>query len=565
MPKTKADCGVDQVVEEVRRGTAALGTFGIPQRVSLIDRLRRDTLAVADDWVRAGCEAKGLDPASGAAAEEWLGGPTTVLRNLRLLRDTLTGLARTGRPALKRGEVARRGGRTVVRVFPGGLDDRLVLGGYRAEVRMEEGLSPEDVEGTMARAYLGTPEETSPALCALLGAGNVSGIALQDFLHKLIGENHACVLKTNPVNEYLAPFYERAFAGAIEADLLRVLPGGADVGAELVHHEGVDEVHITGSTAVHDAIVWGGPEVREDNRRRGQRVLSKPITSELGCVTPVILTPGKWTAKELEHQAWNVASMVVNNASFNCNSAKVLVTARDWPQREVFLETLAGILGAIPTRLAYYPGAEARHAAFCDAHSDVRLCGEAQEGHLPWALATGLASDEPDGTAFENEPWCGVLAETALDTADPDSFLAAATRFCNEELFGTLSCCLVVDPRTAKSHGAAYEAALAELRYGSVVVNHWPALSYGLGVTPWGAHVGHTLEDIQSGIGFVHNTRLFSRMEKCVVEGAFVPGVKPLWFVNHRRAREAAAAMARFEAQPGPGALFAVARNGLAG
>ncbi|HJO26482.1 MAG: aldehyde dehydrogenase [Planctomycetes bacterium] len=565
MVNTQAVCGVDQVVEDVRRGAASLRVFGIPQRVALIDRLRRDTLAVADEWVRAGCEAKGIDLASGTAAEEWLGGPTTVLRNLRLLRETLTGLARTGRPALRRGEVVTRGGRAAVRVFPGGLDDRLVLGGYRAEIRMEEGLAPEDVAGTMARAYLGAPDETRPAVCALLGAGNVSGIALQDFLHKLIGENHACVLKTNPVNEYLAPFYERAFAGAIEADLLRVLPGDAAVGAQLVHHEGVDEVHITGSSAVHDAIVWGGPEVREENRRKGKRVMEKPITSELGCVTPVVLTPGKWSAKELEHHAWNVASMVANNASFNCNSAKVLVTARDWPQREAFLETLAGVMGAIPPRLAYYPGAQERHGAFCDSHGEVRLCGEAREGHLPWALATGLAPGESHPTAFENEPWCGVLAETALDVTDPDEFLGAATRFCNERLFGTLSCSLVIDPRTAKRHAQAYEDALTGLRYGSVVVNHWPALSYGLGVTPWGAHPGHTMEDIQSGIGFVHNTRLFSRMEKCVVEGAFVPGVKPLWFANHRRAREAAAALARFEAQPGPGALFAVARNGLAG
>jgi aldehyde dehydrogenase (NAD(P)+) len=565
MPSTETVDAVDQAVEEVRRGADSLGTYGIPQRLVLLDRLRRDTLAVAEDWVRAGCEAKGIDFSSGTAAEEWLGGPTTVLRLLRLLRETLAGLARTGRPSLRRGEVVERGGRTCVRVFPGGLDDRLVLGGYRAEIRMQEGVGPGDVEGTMARAYLGDESETKPAVCALLGAGNVSGIALQDFLHKLIGENQACVLKTNPVNEYLAPFYEKAFSGAIEANLLRVLPGDARVGSALVHHEGVNEVHMTGSTAVHDAIVWGGPEEREENRRRGTRVMAKPITSELGCVTPVILTPGVWTAKELEHQAWNVASMVANNASFNCNSAKVLVTARDWPQREAFLETLAGVLATIPTRYAYYPRADERHGAFCDAHKGVRLCGEAREGHLPWALATGIDPTQRDVTAFDNEAWCGVLAETALPTSDTDNFLVEAVRFCNDTLFGTLSTCLVIDPRTRKAHGDAYETALADLRYGSVVVNHWPALSYGLGVTPWGAHPGHTLEDVQSGIGFVHNTRLFSRMEKCVVEGAFVPGVKPLWFANHRRAREAAAALARFEARPGAAALFAVARHGLAG
>ena len=36
----------------------------------------------------------------------------------------------------------------------------------------------------------------------------------------------------------------------------------------------------------------------------------------------------------------NVAGMVVNNGSFNCNAAKMLVTSKSWPQREEFLRVL---------------------------------------------------------------------------------------------------------------------------------------------------------------------------------------------------------------------------------
>jgi hypothetical protein len=41
-----------------------------------------------------------------------------------------------------------------------------------------------------------------------------------------------------------------------------------------------------------------------------------------------------------------------------------------------------------------------------------------------------------------------------------------------------------------------------------VAINHWPALAYGLGSTPWGAFPGSTAADIQSGVGHVHNTYL---------------------------------------------------------
>ena len=48
-------------------------------------------------------------------------------------------------------------------------------------------------------------------------------------------------------------------------------------------------------------------------------------------------------------------------------------------------------------------------------------------------------------------------------------------------------------------------------------INHWAAIGYGLVVTPWGAYPGHPPHDIQSGVGVVHNTLMFSRVEKGAV------------------------------------------------
>jgi hypothetical protein len=58
--------------------------------------------------------------------------------------------------------------------------------------------------------------------------------------------------------------------------------------------------------------------------------------------------------------AENLATQVVNNGSFNCNAAKILVVSESWPQRQELLTSLQEILQEMPTRRAYYPGAQER-------------------------------------------------------------------------------------------------------------------------------------------------------------------------------------------------------------
>jgi hypothetical protein len=96
----------------------------------------------------------------------------------------------------------------------------------------------------------------------------------------------------------------------------------------------------------------------------------------------------------------------------------------------------------------------------------------------------------------------------------------------------------------------AVERAVKDLRYGSVSINHWSAISYALGVTTWGAYPGHTPDDIQSGAGVVHNTLMFSRPEKSVARAPFRVWPTPPWFVTNRAAAALGPKLARFEAAP---------------
>src|SRR5690606_35864816 len=100
----------------------------------------------------------------------------------------------------------------------------------------------------------------------ILGAGNVSSIPPMDAFTKMFIEGMVCIIKMNPVNEWVGPHLERALAPLIDAGYLHIVYGGSDVGQALVTSELIDDVHITGSDRTHDSIVWGPPGPERDRR-----------------------------------------------------------------------------------------------------------------------------------------------------------------------------------------------------------------------------------------------------------------------------------------------------------
>ena len=507
--------------------------------------------SVARAWVEAACRAKGHDPNSPAASEEWLGGPMVTMRGLRLYIEALQDIHSVGKPSLPPGAF-RTGwdGRTEVRIFPYKPMDKAMMGGFGGYLRMQKGLTELTTRERQAEHY--SQKDPRPGVSLILGAGNVASIPPTDALHKMITEGKVCIVKLNPVNEYLGPFFEQAFAPLVERGYLRFVYGGSDVGSYLCYHSLVEDVHITGSDRTHDMIVWGPPGADRDRRMKSKDpLLKKNITSELGCVTPVMVVPGTYSPQELRFVAENITSQVVNNASFNCNAAKMLVLSKHWPQREQLLTHLRELLSTMPTRLAYYPGAADRYEKLTQGHTEVSRLGEAGDKKLPWTLIRGLDAGSED-PLFCTEPFCGILSEVALDEKEPAAFVRAAAKFSNDKLWGTLSCSFVIHPSTERDPQVeqALNTSLDELRYGVVGINHWPAVAYGMMTAPWGGHPSATMENIQSGIGYVHNTPMIEGIEKCVIRGPLTVFPKPPWFATNRRAHIIGEKMVDLERAP---------------
>ena len=165
----------------------------------------------------------------------------------------------------------------------------------------------------------------------------------------------------------------------------------------------------------------------------------------------------------------------------------------------------------------------------------------------------GLDAGNPNERLFSTEPFCGILSEVALPEGEPAAFLAAATRFCNDTLWGTLNASLIIHPQSEKDAkvAAALDRALVELRYGTVGINHWAGMGYGLVSMPWGGHPSSTLANVQSGIGWVHNTYLLEGIDKAIVRGPLVVKTPhPAWFYDNKAALEIMKKMVDLEAAP---------------
>lgn len=545
---------LDAAVDDLRAHRDEWAALPLGERIELLDALVADFRAVADRWVERSRRAEGLADDSPFLGEEWLAGPYVVLRNLRLLREALEDVRESGRPEIPGPVTERPDGQVVAEVFPASLWDRLFYPRVTAEVWMEPGVSREELDATRAVAYRDTASPATGRVALVLGAGNVTSIGPMDTLYKLFAEKQVVLYKSHPVQDHVGPLFEEAFARFVERGFVRVVYGGADVGSYLVEHPGVDEVHITGSDKTYEAIVFGPGDEGERRKERGEPKLDKRVTAELGNVSPVIVVPGPWSPADVDYQAENLVSMLTNNAGFNCNAARVVITHAGWSQRADLTAAMRRVLAATPTRKAYYPGAAERLERFVSAHPDAaESYGEPGADALPWTFLPDLDPGREDDVAFRTEAFCSVFGETALEAPSAARFVERAVEFCNDTLWGTLNATLIVhpdsldDPATAE----AVERAVAELRYGTVSINHWAAVGYGLAITPWGAFPGHTPDDIQSGTGWVHNTLLFERPQKAVVRSPFRAHPKPPWFVSHRTAAGLARSLSDFEASPG--------------
>lgn len=544
----EAKAELEGMIEELRAGAAFWAGLSHPKRAALLARTHATLGVHAQAWAEAAVLAKGTP--AGLAGEEWLSGPYVTLANLGHLAHNVAELGHGRSPAEGLKTSTAPGGRTAMRVMPGNGHEWILLHGFSAEVWLKPGISPADARKRAGLAARFTGDNGGVGV--VLGAGNITAIGPLDVLYELVAHNRTSVLKLNPTFASLLPVLNEAFAPLIEAGLMRVVNGGAEVGGYLTAHPDIVHVHITGAAITHDAIVWGAGDEAATRRAAGTPKLTKEITSELGGVSPIIVVPGRWSKRDLRFQAEQVVTQRLHNAGHNCIAGQTLILSKDWAQRTDFLAEVRRVMESVAPREPWYPGSQNKIGGARASYPDA----EEHRGRLLVEV-----TDQGSQDLLTTEYFAPVLGHVSLPGTGA-AFLGAAVAFAETRLDGSLGASLIIKPADRRRMGAAFEEKIAGLRYGTIGINAWSALGFLAHGVPWGAFPGSTIENVGSGIGVVHNSYLLADTERTVITGPFRPfprswargefamSPKPAWFVTAKTGAETGELLTKFATAP---------------
>jgi len=515
-------------LQRLSGGAVRYATRPAAGRAALARETARTVAAAADRWIEAAVaiETRGGEAADPRHAmivgEETATGPLPTLRLLLTTERVWADIDRHGLPRLP----------APPRPVPGEAADTLAVD-LLPEPRLLDGLT-EDVRRATVRcgdpggvAAFGEAWRQEVAarprtggVAAVLGAGNVTGLAAADAVCQIFEYGRAAVVKLHPLHASLEAVYRDAFAPLIAADMLAIVSGGADVARGLCAAGEVSHVHLTGGAAAFEAIVWGGQRPRP-----AAPVLAKTISCELGNVTPWIVVPGRYTSAQLRYQADLVTASIANNGSFNCIATKCLVTCRQWPQRDAFLRLVAGRLETLPPRQAWYPG-----SAACWQEATGRT--PPADGTLPWSFTPNV-DPWSDRRLLEREWFAPVAGEVALDATDVESFCEQVGEF-TRSLPGSLAASVTIPATLGPRDRRRTDLLVEHLRYGAVAVNTWAAMVYKLTSLPWGGFPGGTLTDPRSGIGKVHDPLMLPLVRNVIITAPLASRLTAPWVPWHR-------------------------------
>lgn len=555
---------LDETIQRLAKAQPTWASRSFASKASDLDAVFARASEGAAKWVELAIQAKGVPVGSAGEGEEWVTGPWALLAALKAYARTLRALAAGDSPIPPTHVRTRHNGQVAIQAFPITAWDGLLLNGYHAEVWLRPDVDADAIDAHVANNLKrgAVPE----GIALVLGAGNIASIAPLDVLYALVAQNRVALCKLNPVNDYLGEVLTRIFEPLVSRGFVAFAYGHADIGARLIDDGHVATVHITGSARSHDAIVFGNGDDGTKRKATNSPRMTKPISSELGGVGPTIVVPGPWSKADLHFQAEHIATQKLHNGGFNCIATQILLVHREWKQRDAFLNRIEAVMREVPKRPAYYPGAlDRQRDAVAHCPQAVVLDEVERRTRLP---ELDIASER---YAFNHEFFSAMWGEVSLEAEDAGDFLDRAVDFANQRLDGSLGAQIIIHPATIADLGPRFERAIESLKYGTIGINAWSGVAFLFPYAAWGAYPGHTLSEIQSGIGIVHNAYLLDATEKTVVRGPFAPfpraafkgefhvSPKPAWFVTNSHAAQIGRLFCEFEASPGIGRFLPLA------
>ena len=521
MSLTKLD--IDRFISTLRTKSKEFNSINNIQLASMLDETISNIKEVSYFWATICSDNKGTTktPAEG---EEWLGGPfASVLATQYYIKSL------TNDDDLDEGNF--NNSENSYKVFPNNFIERITFPFINAKVYFNKSMSFEDINKFrgFSKRY-----DIEPSITLVLGAGNFSSIPYLDVLYHLITRRSVILLKLNPVNDYLKPVFEKVFKNFIERGYIIVTNGNINESKYMATHPGINHIHLTGSDKTYEDIVYGRELTgNERSIKTVPKVNSKPITSELGNVTPIIIHPGKWSTSDIKYQARKIVTGKLNNNGFNCIAAQVVVLPDGWGHTETLIKYVKYYMNKAKDRKAYYPDSIERLTKLEKDKSYERVNSLS-------CTTPHLTREIKAYNKYElDEVWSSTIYFRKIAYSNAEDYVKKSIDYCNNELWGNLGVSVIKKNHNNKFNKHITNSYIENLKYGTIAINEWAAIGYIIPQLPWGGFPGNKDNDIQSGQSVVHNSMLFESPLKGIVETKFRISrlIDPPWFITNRKSR----------------------------
>tara|TARA_B100001287_G_scaffold265412_1_gene258279 strand:+ start:391 stop:2037 length:1647 start_codon:yes stop_codon:yes gene_type:complete len=521
MSLTKLD--IDRFISTLRTKSKEFNSISNVQLASMLEETISNIKEVSYFWATICSDNKGTTktPAEG---EEWLGGPfASVLATQYYIKSLIND------DDLDEGNF--NNSENSYKVFPNNFIERITFPFINAKVYFNKSMSFEDINKFrgFSKRY-----DIEPSITLVLGAGNFSSIPYLDVLYHLITRRSVILLKLNPVNEYLKPVFEKVFKNFIERGYIIVTNGNINESKYMATHPGINHIHLTGSDKTYEDIVYGRELTgNERSIKTVSKINPKPITSELGNVTPIIIHPGKWSTSDIKYQARKIVTGKLNNNGFNCIAAQVVVLPDGWGHTETLIKYVKYYMNKAKDRKAYYPDSIERLTKLEKDKSYERVNSLS-------CTTPHLTREIKAYNKYElDEVWSSTIYFRKIAYSNAEDYVKKSIDYCNNELWGNLGVSVIIKNHNSKFNKHITNSYIENLKYGTIAINEWAAIGYIIPQLPWGGFPGNKDNDIQSGQSVVHNSMLFESPLKGIVETKFRISrlIDPPWFITNRKSR----------------------------
>ena len=516
---------LDRNITRLRINSSELSKMSNKELIILLNKTIENIQGIAYYWATLSAEKKGILQKH-KEGEEWLGGPFVSILTLQYYIDYLENNQQLDINKYDNNKNSYK-------VFPNKFIEKLTFPLLNAEIRFSKSMNFDQInEYRGFKQRIGTD---SGSVTLVLGAGNFSSIPFLDTIYHLGANRSTIILKLNPVNDYLNPVFQKVFHEFIERGFISVVNGDVPTSKYLTEHRSIDSIHLTGSNYTYENIVYGRV-LNEKERKLSSLSKSnkKPIFTELGNVTPIIVHPGNWSNSEIKFQARKIVTAKLNNSGFNCIAAQVVVLPKGWRSNDKLKKYIKHYLKKIGDTTSYYPNAVESLKKLQNKKNYEQI--NDQVCSTPF-MVSDLDADEQFSI---EEVWNTTLYFKEIEYTDYESFANNSIDYVNNELWGNLGATVLIKDSKKKRNSEVVESYKHKLNYGTIAINEWAAIAFIIPTMPWGGYPGNKDNNIQSGKGFVHNSFFFESPLKGIVETnfRFSRFIDPPWFVNNKKAHK---------------------------